>query len=40
MEKTFPAAVPEIPVNDMDAALNYYKVRLGFEIDGRNDDDA
>ena len=38
MEKTFPAAVPEIPVNDMEAALNYYKDRFGFQIDWGSDD--
>ena len=29
----FPAAVPEIPVTDMSAALNYYEGKLGFSID-------
>ena len=29
----FPAAVPEIPVTDMNAALNYYQDKLGFSID-------
>ncbi len=29
----FPAAVPEIPVSDMDQALNYYERTLGFSID-------
>jgi uncharacterized glyoxalase superfamily protein PhnB len=29
----FPAAVPEIPVSDMNAALNYYQSKLGFNID-------
>jgi uncharacterized glyoxalase superfamily protein PhnB len=29
----FPAAVPEIPVSDIDAALEYYASRLGFTID-------
>ena|SRR5688572_15459123 len=33
MENGFPAAVPEIPVTDMDAALNYYADKLGFDID-------
>ena len=33
MNKGFPAAVPEIPVTDMDAALAYYKDNLGFDID-------
>ena len=31
--KEFPAAVPEIPVTDMDAALDYYASKLGFGID-------
>ena len=29
----FPGAVPEIPVADMNAALNYYQSKLGFNID-------
>src|SRR5678815_1117897 len=29
----FPAAVPEIPVTDMNAALDYYERKLGFSID-------
>lgn len=29
----FPAAVPEIPVTDMNAALDYYQSKLGFDID-------
>lgn len=29
----FPAAVPEIPVTDMDQALDYYQHQLGFDID-------
>ena len=29
----FPAAVPEIPVTDMTAALDYYAHKLGFDID-------
>jgi predicted lactoylglutathione lyase len=29
----FPAAVPEIPVTDMDQALDYYQAKLGFNID-------
>ena len=31
--KEFPAAVPEIPVTDMDQALHYYEHKLGFDID-------
>ena len=33
MKNEFPAAVPEIPVTDMNAALDYYARKLGFEID-------
>ena len=33
MKDEFPAAVPEIPVTDMDQALNYYQGKLGFNID-------
>ena len=29
----FPAAVPEIPVTDINAALDYYAHKLGFNID-------
>jgi predicted lactoylglutathione lyase len=29
----FPAAVPEIPVTDMDKALDYYEHKLGFTRD-------
>jgi len=33
MNAEFPAAVPEIPVSDIAAAVEYYKTRLGFTID-------
>ena len=33
MKNEFPAAVPEIPVTDMDAALHYYQAQLGFTLD-------
>ena len=33
MKNEFPGAVPEIPVTDMDRALDYYKHKLGFNID-------
>ena len=33
MKHEFPAAVPEIPVNDMSEALNYHEGKLGFNID-------
>jgi predicted lactoylglutathione lyase len=33
MKHEFPAAVPEIPVNDINAALDYYHDKLGFDVD-------
>jgi len=33
MKDEFPAAVPEIPVTDMDQSLDYYRSKLGFNID-------
>jgi predicted lactoylglutathione lyase len=33
MKSEFPGAVPEIPVSDMNAALDYYRDKLGFEVD-------
>lgn len=33
MHRTFPSAVPEIPVSDMAAALDYYQKCLGFNVD-------
>lgn len=33
MKFEFPAAAPEIPVIDMDQALDYYEHKLGFNID-------
>ena len=33
MKHKFPAAVPEIPVTDMDQALDYYARKLGFNVD-------
>lgn len=33
MKNEFPAAVPEIPVTDMNQALDYYEHKLGFNID-------
>ncbi len=40
MNKTFPAAVPEIPITDTDVALDYYANRLGFGIDWRAEEDG
>ncbi len=40
MQKSFPNAVPEIPVTDTDAALDYYEKRLGFGIDWRAKEDG
>jgi len=33
MKNEFPPAVPEIPVTDMNVALDYYQGKLGFNID-------
>jgi predicted lactoylglutathione lyase len=33
MNDEFPAAVPEIPVTDMNQALDYYAGKLGFDVD-------
>lgn len=33
MNAKFPSAVPEIPVSNLDTALEYYARRLGFTID-------
>lgn len=33
MTPEFPAAVPEIPVSDIDQAADYYANRLGFALD-------
>lgn len=33
MTQEFPAAVPEIPVSDVNAALDYYVSKLGFSFD-------
>src|ERR1044072_2305094 len=33
MTSHFPAAVPEIPVNDLSRALDYYSTKLGFAVD-------
>ena len=38
MHADFPGAVPEIPVSDIDAALEYYETRFGFDIDWGNDE--
>jgi uncharacterized glyoxalase superfamily protein PhnB len=33
MKREFPGAVPEIPVTDMNVALDYYQRKLGFNVD-------
>lgn len=33
MNHEFPGAVPEIPVSDLNAALDYYESSLGFDVD-------
>ncbi|NUS61787.1 MAG: bleomycin resistance family protein, partial [Lysobacter sp.] len=37
MNRAFPGAVPEIPVGAMDAAVDYYRDCLGFDVDWRDD---
>jgi predicted lactoylglutathione lyase len=38
MKSDFPAAVPEIPVADINMAMAYYKNNLGFSIDWGGED--
>ena len=33
MKSEFPGAVPEIPVSDINKALEYYKDNMGFDVD-------
>jgi catechol 2,3-dioxygenase-like lactoylglutathione lyase family enzyme len=33
MQTELPGAVPEIPVSDLEAAAEYYRDRLGFDVD-------
>ena len=40
MESEFPAAVPEIPVSEINRAAAYYKSKLGFSIDWGGEDDG
>jgi len=37
METEFPGAVPEIPVSNIGAAVDYYKSSLGFSLDWGDD---
>jgi predicted lactoylglutathione lyase len=37
MSPDFPAAIPEIPVSDLEAAAEYYAKRLGFEVDWKEE---
>jgi len=38
MKPDFPSAVPEIPVHDIDKAGEYYKRKLGFQLDWGGED--
>ena len=38
MRSEFPAAVPEIPVSDINAATDYYQTKLGFRLDWGGDE--
>ena len=40
MKSDFPAAVPEIPVSDINRAAAYYERNLGFSIDWGGEDDG
>ena len=40
MNADFPGAIPEIPVSDLAAALEYYATRLGFTIDWGGDEES
>jgi predicted lactoylglutathione lyase len=33
MQDTFPGAVPEVPVAELDRATEYYQMQLGFTVD-------
>jgi predicted lactoylglutathione lyase len=38
MKHDFPPAVPEVPVNDIDEAAEYYRSKLGFSLDWGGED--
>jgi predicted lactoylglutathione lyase len=38
MHSDFPAAVPEIPVSDINKAAEYYVEKMGFEVDWGGED--
>jgi uncharacterized glyoxalase superfamily protein PhnB len=38
MSSTFPPAIPEIPVSDLNAAADYYVRNFGFTLDWSSDD--
>jgi hypothetical protein len=38
MKSKFPAAVPEIPVRDINEAAAYYESNLGFTVDWRGEE--
>jgi len=38
MKPEFPEAVPEIPVDDVDEAAEYYRSKLGFSVDWGGDE--
>ena len=33
MKPELPGAVPEIPVSDLDQSADYYRTKLGFQLD-------
>jgi predicted lactoylglutathione lyase len=38
MKSTFPGAIPEIPVRDINEAAAYYESNLGFTVDWRDEE--
>ncbi len=38
MSTKLPAAVPQVPVRDLDRAISYYQSRLGFSLDWKYED--
>ncbi len=38
MRTKLPPAVPQIPVTDLDLAIEFYRSRLGFSLDWKSED--
>ena len=37
MTSTFPSAVPEVPIRDLNRSIEYYREKLGFKLDWSDD---